>query len=150
MILIFADQYRRNPTRLYDFQFHRGKSDSLVNSLRIFSIANEMQNCAALRTIEFVRFSYKTLSQSWPHQTNWINWLGSTVQNKKISYCTCVLNSEHKSTILFQTIQELKSKIVEEWNNLPQKKIKKLCKSIPERLIGIQRKDTITKYCRII
>ena len=40
-------QYRRNLTRLYDFQFHRENSDSLVNSLRKFSIANEMQSCAA-------------------------------------------------------------------------------------------------------
>ena len=43
--------------------------------------------------------------------------------------------------IQFQTVQELKSKIVEEWNDQPQKKIKKLYKSISKRLIDVtQRK----------
>ena len=34
------------------------------------------------------------------------------------------LQEEPRNLFLFQTTQELKSKIIEEWNNLPQKEIK--------------------------
>lgn len=47
----------------------------------------------------------------------------------------------------FQTAEELKCRIVEEWCDVPQKKIKKLYKSIPKRLIKLlYQKGDITQY----